>query len=46
VVCRSVLRAFKKTDSHLVAVTFEVVPEGGGPRFIDQENLFVRGASL
>lgn len=46
VVRRSLLRASEKTDGYLLAVVFEVIPDDGSPPFVDQENLYVGGASL
>lgn len=43
---RAVLRGDEKKDEYLVAVMFEVAPDDGGPTFVDQETLFVGGATL
>lgn len=43
---RAVLREMKEHDSYLIAVMFEVTPDGGGAPFVDQENLLVKETSL
>lgn len=43
---RAVLRGDEEKDEFLVAVIMEVAPDDGSPSFVDQENLFVGGATL
>ena len=46
VVRRAVVREIPERQAYLIVVAFEVVPEAGGPAFVDQETLFVGAASL
>lgn len=43
---RAVVREVKERQGFFVVVVFEVVPDGGGPAFVDQETLLVGAASL
>jgi len=43
---RAVVREEKERQGFFVVVVFEVVPDAGGPAFVDQETLLVGAASL